>query len=168
MKAAKNPLDLSLTIDQVAELLNLTAGRVRAMTSEGRIKQSGRGRWNLLQVNHDYIAYTKEEQKSKTKTASETRVRDARAAEIELRMARQDREVIPLAEAMATIDDVTGIYLQFMSSLPARITREQNERHRIEAICDAERARVSDHFLEKSSSLRTGIPIAEADGEDDA
>lgn len=168
MPAAKNPLDLSLTIDQVAEVLNLTAGRVRAMTTEGVIAQSGRGRWKLLETIHRYVVFVKDENKHRSKGAAESRVRDARAAEIELRMARTDREIIPIAEALATIDGVTGDYLQSISSLPARITREQNERRRIEAICDEERLRLSDYFSEKSSALRTGIPIAETDEEIDA
>lgn len=164
----KNPAEMTINKAMVAMLLNVSQPRVAAMTSEGILHQSSRGRWKLIDAVHHYIAFCKQETKSKTKGASETRVRDARAAEIELRMARTDREIIPIAEALATIDGVTGDYLQSISSLPARITREQNERRRIEAICDEERARLGDHFTEKSFALRTGIPIAETDDEVDA
>ena len=167
-KVAKEVTEAVVDAATVAALLNLTIGRVRALTTQLHIKTAGRGRWKLIDVIMAYVAFIKEENKNRSKGAAESRVRDARAAEIELRMARADREVIALPEALSVVDDITGIYLQSMSSLPARITREQNERRRIEAICDEERLRVADHLAERASALRTGLPIAEADGEEDA
>jgi len=168
MPVDKKVTEMTVGRGTLAALFNLSENRVHAMTVEGILHHSARGRWKLIDSIHCYVAYLREEQRNKTKGASETRVRDARASEIELRMARIDRDIVPLEEALATIDDVTGDYLQSISSLPARITREQNERHRIEAICDAERSRVADGILQKASALRTGVPFAEADAEDDA
>jgi len=163
------PEDLVVSTATLATFLNLSTGRVKAMAMEGSLPPMlARGRWKLVDCVHHYIAFLKEEQRSKTKTASETRVRDARAAEIEIRIARGNRDVIDLSEALGVIDDCTGIFLQALSSIPARITRDQNERRRIEAICDEERVRIADSLLEKASVARTGIPTAETDPEIDA
>ena len=164
------PQALAEDVDRktLASLLDLTTMRIDQLVREGHIQKSGRGRYPLEASVRGYIKFLKGTIAGQTKSASSNRAQDARAAEIERRMAREDREIISLAEALTTIDEVAGEYLQSISSLPARITREPRERQRIEAICDAERLRVSDRFVKRSRALRTGGSVDEADDEDDA
>jgi restriction endonuclease Mrr len=168
MAADQNLIEVLVGRETLANLLNLSAGRIAALTAEGVLHQTSRGKWKMIDAVHAYVALIKEERSNKTATASTIRVRDARSAEIEIRIARANRDVVDLSEALSSIDDCTGVFLQTLTSIPARITREQNERRRIEAICDEERARVADRFLQSASALRTGSPIAETDPEVDS
>lgn len=158
------------TIDTVtaAALLKITPQWVRQLAAQGWYKPIARDRWNLVEVVQGYIDSLKDENRRSAKSAAESRVRDARAAEIERRLAREDRGLIALDEAVRFVDLISGDFLQSIGGLPARITRVPRERQRIESICDAERLRLSDLYAERRQTLRTGRPAAEADDEDDA
>lgn len=158
----------TITTGQVAKLLMLSDERVRQLTVKGYLPKVSKGRYHLVAVVQGYIRFLKDEERHSSKTAAESRVRDARAAEIERRMAREDRKIIALDEAMAAHDHATGLYLQSISGLPARMTRNASERRRLEAICDTERQRLAARFAERASALRSGVDAFDADDEDDA
>ncbi len=146
----------TITTSQAARLLMVSDERVRQLTKAGFVPKAARGRYNLVALVQGYIRFLKDDERRSSKSAADSRVRDARAAEIERRMAREDRKIIALDEAMAAFDQATGLYLQSLSSLPARITRNSAERRRIEAVCDAERQRLSDRFAQSAVTLQTG------------
>ncbi len=158
----------TITTSQAARLLMISDERVRQLTNMGHIQKVAKGRYLLVAVVQGYIKYLKDEDRKSSKTASESRVRDARAAEIERRMAREDRKIISLEEAVDAFDKATGQYLQSISGLPARMTRNPSERRRLEAICDTERQRLATRFAEGASTLRTGVEAADPEDEDDA
>lgn len=158
----------TITTSQAARLLMISDERVRQLTKSGFVPKAARGRYNLVALVQGYIRFLKDDERRTSKSAAESRVKDARAAEIERRMAREDRKIIALEEAMAAFDQATGLYLQSLSGLPARMTRNASERRRLEAICDTERERLSHRFAEDASALRTGIEAAGAEDEDDA
>ena len=158
----------TITTGQAARLLMISDERVRQLTKMGYVPKAAKGRYNLVAVVQGYIKYLKDDERRSSKSAAESRVRDARAAEIERRMAREDRKIIALEEAMTAYDFATGLYLQSISGLPARMTRNTSERRRLEAICDTERQRLATRFAEGASSVRTGVEAFDADDEDDA
>lgn len=158
----------TITTSQAARLLMISDERVRQLTKAGFVPRAARGRYNLVALVQGYIRFLKDDERRSSKSAADSRVRDARAAEIERRMAREDRKIIALDEAMAAFDHATGLYLQSLSGLPARMTRNASERRRLEAICDTERERLSHRFAESASALRTGVEAAGAEDEDDA
>lgn len=157
----------SIDTNTAAALIKVTPRYVRQLASQGWFKQVARDRWNLIEVVQGYIACLKDEGRRTAKSAADSRVRDARAAEIERRMAREDRTVIDLDEAAATVDRVAGEFLQAVGGLPARITRDPRERQRIEAICDAERLRLTDVFAERALALKSGLSADQTLDEDD-
>ena len=83
-------------------------------------------------------------------------------------MMKEDREIVMLDEALAVQDELSGAFLDVLGGLPARITRDQKERRRIEAVCDEERDRLAKSFAEKAHALRTGDFDSEAFEEADA
>ena len=152
----------------LASVLGLTDRWVRNLEKQGVFSRVGRGQYDLTSCVPAYIEWRVKAEAAKAAQPSGDRVRDARAAEIERRMAREDRDIIALDEAMAAFEDATGAFVQTLSGLPARITRNQGERRRIEVICDGERQRLTTRFEEVSTSLRTGRAIADPGTEDDA
>lgn len=151
-----------------AAILKITPRRLQQLAAEGWVKAAARGKWALVPLVHGYIDSLKDENGRRTKSAADSRVRDARATEIERRMAIQDRELIELSEALATVDDITGAFLGAVSGLPAQIAKDQRERERITEICDGVRSRLDRRFSESREALRSGRPADQADDEDDA
>ncbi|MEL4069581.1 hypothetical protein WKW50_05475 [Ochrobactrum sp. GPK 3] len=157
-----------ITASAAAALLGVTTQWLRMLAANGYVPKAVRGKYPIVAVVQGYVKSLKDDDKRSNKSSSENRVRDARAAEIERRIAREDRKLIVLDEALTAFDEATGHFLQSLSGLPAAITRNLNERRRIETICDAERSRLSVSFSQIASSLETGIDPLEADDEDDA
>lgn len=150
-----------------AAFLGVSSRWVQQLATDGWVKPVGRGKWNLAELVQGYAASMKDEDRRSSRQSAENRVREARAAEIERRMAREDRKIIDIDEAFGVLDNVIGQFLQSISGLPAQITRNVGERRRIEAICDAERQRLSTQFAEGLSALETGIPTPDPADEDE-
>lgn len=169
-KQVEKPLTETLVVSSKvgAAFLGVSQRWVQQLGTDGWVKPAARGQWNLADLIKGYAASLKDETAKRTKSAADSRVRDARASEIEMRIAREDRTLIALEEAMSFVDRLSGDYLQSIGGLPARITRDPRERQRIEAICDAERLRLTDLYAERGQALRTGRPADQADDEDDA
>lgn len=158
----------TLDIQGAANLLELSPRRIQYLAAEGWIQKSGAGRYPIVPLVRGYVRFLKEDNARKSKSAADGRLRDARAREVEQRIAERDRGLVALDEALGIFDEVTGSFLQTLSGAPARITRNQSERRRLEAIFDADRQRLADHFAERRLALRTGRDADPADDPDDS
>lgn len=165
---AKESDGTTLDTATAAALLMMTPRNLQYLAKDGWVKRAGPGRWPLVALVQGYIKALKDETARRTKSAADSRVRDARAAEIEMRMAVKSRDLIPIAEAMYSVDEIAGAFLAAVSALPARITRDQRERARLEQIVDQTRGHLAARFAEIGAALRTGKPVDSASAEDDA
>src|SRR5262245_2013878 len=89
---------------QLALLLMITGERVRQLQKLGAIPPSVKGNIPLVGAVQGYITWLKDEERRTSKSASASRVQDARAHEIEMRTAEKKRELIPVTEAIAAVD----------------------------------------------------------------
>ena len=166
---AKTGKEQSLIDTQTAAaLIQVTPRRLQQLANEGWITPVKRGRWSLVNVVQGYIAFLKDEQARRNKTAAASAVQQARADEIRLRIAREDRNIIELTEALEHFDYQTGQFISSIDGMPARLTRVPRERQRFEKICDAERQRLANLFAKRRDLLRAGANAIDADSEDDA
>ena len=124
----------------------VTSQRFHQISAEGWFKPVSRGKWRLRDVLEGRQDLQTEDNAKRSRVAGESELKKARAREIELRIARQDRKVIDLDEAMTVLEEQAGEFLASLSGLPARITRLPRERQRIEAITDEERKRLAISF----------------------
>jgi phage terminase Nu1 subunit (DNA packaging protein) len=151
-----------------AALLKVTPRWIQQLAKDGWIKPAGRGKWPLVGLVQGYIDFLKDENARKTKAAGNSELQRVRAREIELRIAKEDRSVIDLDEAIGAFEILCGEFNSIISGLPARITRNSRERQRIEAICDEERARLSKVLVKACDTARSGESFDPTGGEDDA
>ncbi|RWL87726.1 MAG: hypothetical protein EOR67_16135 [Mesorhizobium sp.] len=151
----------------LAELFGVSAQAIARLARAGVIGKTGRGQYPLGPSVRAYVDYKIASEAARRGTGSSDRVRDARAAEIELRIAREERKLISLDECNSCVDEIIGTFITMLSTLPAQITKDIRERQRIEAIIDAGRQRVSDKFAKLSSNLISGEePDDDSDEED--
>lgn len=152
---------------QAALLLMIGMDRIRQLQKAGHIPRSEKGRVPLVGAVQGYIRFLKDEERRATKTASESRVRDARAREIELRTAREEGELAPTEEGVAFVQEVIGTMVARLNGLPAQLTRDLDERRRIEAAIDGIREEVAS-LVEKLGPAYRGMSDAPAaDAEDE-
>lgn len=154
--------------ETAAKLILVTPRHLARLVADGWIERAAPGRYHLIKVVHGYIKYLKDEGRRTSKSASESRLKDMRAQEVEMRVAQKRGELVSLDAATEAFDRMTGEYLQSLSSLPARVTRNVRERQRIEALIDSERQRISDRFAAIGKHLASGGSSDDPNAADDA
>lgn len=155
-----------ITLDVAGRLLMVSAEWVRRLINDGYIEKVAPGRVTIVGAVQGYIRYLKDEERKNTKTASASRAQDARAAEIELRIAERKRELIPLEDAIAAIDHVVGRVNDELGGLPARVTRDIEQRRKIETEVDEAKTRIAKSLAEAAGFARTGSGLSDADTQD--
>lgn len=148
-----------ITFDQAGRLLDgIGPERIRQLIKAGWIKPDRPGRVLLVEAVQGYIRFLKDLASKTTKTAADSRVRDARAKEIEMRNAARMRELIPIEDATAALDYTVGIVREALNSIPARVTRDIELRRKIEAEVNAAQVQIAE-------ALRTAAGVARKGGE---
>jgi hypothetical protein len=153
---------------EMAKILSITDRQVRNLMNDGVLVREGRSEFPVAENVARYVAFKEKAATEKAAPAAADGLRTKREEQLAIRIGREDRQLITLKEAMEFVDNVCGLFVQTISGLPARHTRDLAERKRLEATCDDVRKELSDGFGKEQRALRTGVPIAEASDEDDA
>lgn len=152
----------TITVAQATQLLMISDERLRQLAKMEYFKRAVKGRYNLVAVVQGYIKFLKDDERRTSKSATASRMQDAKTAEIEMRLAERRRELIPLDDAQAAIDVIVGKVRAEFSGLPARVTRDMTLRRSLEVETDASLNRIADaidasaEYFEKGGELPTG------------
>lgn len=132
-----------MTAAQAAALLDLTPHRVQQLAREGIIPKPSRNRYPIVGTVRGYIGYLRDEARRSTETAAGAALKATRQAEIELRMAERQRDLVPADELIAVTQLIVGTLISRISGLPAQFTRRPDERRRLESLIDAIRIEIA-------------------------
>ena len=157
-----------IALEVAARLLMIGPERVRQLIKMGYIARAKPGRTTIVSAVQGYIRFLKDEDRKTSKTAADTRVRDARAAEIEMRVAIQQRHMIPIEDATALVDILVGKVREEITGLPARVTRNVDLRRKIEAEVNGSQVRISEAVTALLEFARKGGELPYAGAADDA
>lgn len=164
-KPAVSALDIPITVEEAGRMFGVSAERIRQLVKAGFIAKEGRNRLAIEAVGNGYRKYRDHLAAQETKTSSDTRVRDARAREIEMRNDERMRKLIPIEDATAALDYLVGHVREKMNSIPARVTRDIELRRKIEAEVNAAQAQIAKALRKSGDVARKGgeLPDAGAD-----
>jgi len=162
-----DPAEIVLSSADAAALLTVTPEWLRRLTKDGWIKKLGKDRYRVIDVVQGHIRYMKDEARRASKTASATRVQDARASQIELAVAREQRDLIEIEDVQAVLSETLGTLRSELSGLPAACTRDLGLREVIEKNLHdiIDRCRVTFDAASKAAGDRKPI-INESEGTD--
>lgn len=146
----------TLTVAQAAKLFDRSTQWVHQLTKGGFIVKEKHGRYTLVALARGVVAYYDDLLSKNTKTAAASRATDARTREIELRIKERSRELIPLEDARAVIGEMAAAIRAEFQGLPARYTRDMQERRRLEQEIDGAFERLSRRESEAGRALATG------------
>lgn len=153
--AGPRPND-EITVDVAAALLELTPQRIRQLAQAGFIKLHRRNHTTITSTVRGYIRFLKDEERKQTQTGAAERARDARAREIEQKIAERDRSLIPIEDAELCMQLLVGVVNGEMDGMAARITRDLPLRRLIEADVHGAKTRIATALAEGKSFARTG------------
>lgn len=157
-----------ITVDQAAKLILMTPDRVRQLAKEGWIDKPARGAYLLVSVVQGYIRFLREDARRSSKSAADSRLKDAKLEEIALRVAEKKRELVPIEDALAVVDFVVGKVRSEFSGLPASVTRDLDLRDKIDERLNEVLTRLADAAREAGDAARSGRDPGSPVAEDDA
>ena len=157
-----DPTKAMLTFVQAGSLLTITDRWVRTLVERGFIPAPIDGRVELGAAVAGYIKSLKDEGRRNSNVATASRVQEMRAQEIELRIAKTTRALIPVEDAYASIDAIMGPLKSELVGLPSRITRDLALREKIETEIDATLVRALDRIEETRFAFGSGLDPFEA------
>lgn len=152
----------------LAAALSITQRRVQQLLKDGVLIGNGRSSYPLAENIIRYMDVKVQAAAAQAAPTSNDGLNKRREEQLQIKIGREDRQLITMTEALATVDAMAGYFLQAISGLPAMLTRDVKERKRIEAVCDDVRQKLSDDFGQEQRALEAGIPPGEASDEDDA
>jgi hypothetical protein len=157
-----------IKVEQAAALLRVSVRRVQQLMQEGLIRRDANGVLSIVAVVHGYLdAKDKEIEQIRLK-AADNDVRRAKASLLNMSLAEKQRELVPRDEAEEFVQLLIGEVVSRLQGLPARFTRDVNERKRLDGLVGAIRAEVADIARKLGEAFRTGADLVDTAGEDDA
>lgn len=150
------PDDFRVSVADAARMAGRSPRWLRGLIAAGTIKASGRGAVRLADLLSGLVAHGDAMAKNAAQTTSLGRVQDARAKEVELRVAMQMRELIPMGEAALAMTLICGALNEELSGLPARITRDLTLRKKVDDEIYAARMRIASTLRKISDKLAAG------------
>ncbi|RWN95185.1 MAG: hypothetical protein EOS05_10325 [Mesorhizobium sp.] len=142
---------------EVARILDVSTRRVRQLVAAGRFSANEDGRYVLRDAIAGYAAALTEAAARRQSPAHE-KLRTARAVEIEQRLARNDRDLVAMPEALTVLREVAGTYVDSIRGMPTLITNDPRERQRVAAICDADADRLASKTKATIAAFKSGKP----------
>ena len=152
----------TISVGTAAQLLMVSEERVRQLVKLGYVPRVAKGQFPLVGVVQGYIKFLKDEERRSSKTATASRMQDAKAAKIEMELAEKRRELIPVEDHRIVVDIIAGKVRDEFAGLPARFTRDMKLRRELETEVNASLNRVagvldaSADFIEKGGELPAG------------
>lgn len=118
----------------LAKHLDLSRQRVPQLVDEGVIKANDDGSFDLDACRLAYIRWLRGEDRRATKSAADSRLRDMKAEEVQLRMDEKRGVLLAAgqAEAVKVIDEFFGGLKADLLAIPARVTTDIATRRKIE------------------------------------
>jgi hypothetical protein len=156
----------TISIEVAAKLLMVTPEWVRRLTKDGWITKADRGRYRTVDVVQGYIRFLKDEARRSTKTAAHSRLQEIRARKEELVVAQTERELVPLTEAMTLVDEVAGAVVARVNAIPARVTRNIEQRRLLQQEVDEALLEVADRIEKLGRAFRSSGDDHAADEEE--
>ncbi|WP_157057413.1 hypothetical protein [Loktanella sp. 3ANDIMAR09] len=144
-----------MTLKEAATMVGKSTRWVQLRVTEGYLQKTDRGRYVISDFVQGVVAYYEGLAEKSNQKAAATRSSDARTREIELRIAERERRLIPIEDASAVVADLAGLVLAELTGLPARITRDLDQRKEIEKATDDLVRRIKERASQRADALRS-------------
>jgi hypothetical protein len=139
---------------ELAELLLTESSRISQLAKEGVFKRIGKGAYDLKESVQAYVRWQRDQQKRQTIISADSRVREARARDIEARTSQRLGQLVPLALYDEMIHGFAGVVRSELAGMAATCTRDLVMRRIIDRELNARLHRMAEYA--KAKSVRVG------------
>ncbi|MCJ2108040.1 terminase small subunit [Methylobacterium sp. E-041] len=162
---------MEVSTADLAEILGVSARRIQQLAGSGILRKLGHGEWLLPECVQAFVEHKVQSEirrTSKGEANGADRLKEIKARREELKLAREERELVPLVDAIFAMDQVAGVVVLQINNVPARFTRDLDERERLQAEIDDVLKSVASRIQKCAAALRADLDADPPDGEDDA
>ena len=156
-----------VTTQVICQLLVMSRQRLEQLVNDGVIKRHSKGHFVLVDTIQAYVKWMRDDARRSSKSAADSRVRDARAHEIEIRTAERMGRLVAIEDFFAMIEGLVGIFRSEVGGLPARVTRDLTLRKKLEQETNELIRRINQHAIETVERLEAGRQADDAVTVDD-
>ena len=146
----------------ICQLLMLSRQRIDQLVRDGWMKRHAPGQFSLVDAVQGYIRFLRDETRRQNVSAADSRVRDARAKDIETRTLQRLGRLVPLEIYEEMIDNICGVVRSEFAGLPAAVTRDLIQRRVIERDVNARLRRIAEHAMAEAIRLEAHRSPADA------
>lgn len=154
----------------LAEILGVSERRIQQLAGDGVLRRQAHGEWVLSESVQAFLKYRLQSETrrlTKQVATGADRLKEVKARREELKLAREERELVPLADALYAMDRVAGTLALEVNNVPARYTRDLDERDRLQIAIDDVLRTVADRVAECGVALRADSDAASPEDEDE-
>lgn len=141
---------------EIGNLLGISERRVRQLVSEKKIPAPTRGKFDGPACVRAVLDAARADRPESTLEKARARAIDARARSQEIKIAREERELIPFDAAMDAFELFSGAVNTAFITLPARFTRNLEEREKLDDLIFAVRTELSEKLAELAKKYLEG------------
>jgi len=150
----------------LCQLLMLSRQRIEQLVRDGYITRHARGEYSLVASVQGYIKFLRDETRRQNVSAADSRIRDARAKDIEVRTAVRLQQLVPRSVFEEMIEAFAGVVRSEFAGLAAACTRDLTVRRTIEREINARLRRIAEHALAQAIRVETVRVTDDAIGAD--
>ena len=154
-----------VTMRQLTKLTMCPSGMLVDLVRDGWIKKPTGDKYPLMASVQGWVGYLKSERRNAA--AKSPKTKDARTREIELRIAQRQRLLVPIEETIAVVDRICGTFREGIEGMPARLTRDREEKERLQKGMDELLLQCTRIIEAEIAALKSGGDDSEADEKDD-
>ena len=138
----------------LAQCWGLSISRISQFVNDGWLHYAGRkGKYKWFDACQGYVRWLRDENRKTSKSASDSRMRDAKANDIEVRTQQRLSRLVPLDIYEEMIDGLAGVVRSEFAGLAAASTRDLTMRRIIEREVNARLRRISEYALAQAIRL---------------
>jgi hypothetical protein len=143
-----------------AKRVDLSRQRVAQFVADGTFPVEPDGCLNEDACIIIYVRWLRGEGRKSAKTEAASRYQDAKRREVELRLAKELREVIPTEEVCDFLTEAVGTFRSELAGVPAASSRNPETRAVIEGNLEAAIDRLRTKFDNGRASIRARKPLS--------
>ena len=140
----------------MANLLLTEERYLRKLYADGIVQKNEDGKYSVDKSVPSYIRHLKNQIEKARSSAPKNPAQAARTQEIQLRIDREMRKLVPVEDALAMIDDVFGVLRSEQTGLATAITRDIELRKKIEEGIDESYNRAVARIKRDTAAIKSG------------
>lgn len=146
----------AISASDLGNILGISERRVRQLAAEGKIPAPTRGKFDGPACVRAVLAAARADRPESALEKARARAIDARARSQEIKIAREEHELIPFDAAMDAFELFSGAVNTAFVTLPARFTRNLEDREKLDDLIFTVRTELSEKLAELAKRCLEG------------